>query len=98
MHDSNLPNPPGVPAAGPAEERLPYNARLGIWLFLIYLVIYGGFMLLNTFKAEWMSRTPFGGVNLAILYGMFLIVAALVLALVYMVLCRPSTTSSEGGR
>ena len=98
MHDSNVSNPPGSPPARGAEERLPYNARLGIWLFLIYLVIYGGFMLLNTFKPEMMAHTPFGGVNLAILYGMFLIVAALVLALVYMVMCRASTTRSEGGR
>ena len=35
------------------------------------------------------SSTPFGGVNLAILYGMGLIVSALVLALIYMTLCKP---------
>lgn len=65
------------------------NARYGIVLFLAYLVLYGGFMLLNAYRPQLMSKTPFGGVNLAILYGMGLILGAFVLAAIYMVLCRP---------
>ncbi len=80
----------------PKPHRLPYNARLGLWLFLIYFIFYGGFMALNAFRPDLMSHTPFGGVNLAILYGMFLIAAALVLALIYMVLCRASRDSEDG--
>ena len=64
------------------------NSRYGLILFVIYLVFYGGFMGLSAFEPQLMSKTPFGGVNLAILYGFGLIVAALVLALIYMVLCR----------
>ena len=64
------------------------NARYGLILFVIYLVLYGGFMGLSAFEPQLMSKTPFGGVNLAILYGFGLIVAALVLAVIYMVLCR----------
>jgi len=64
------------------------NARYGLWLFSAYLVLYGGFMGLSAFAPQLMSKTPFGGVNLAIIYGFGLIVAALVLALIYMVLCR----------
>jgi uncharacterized membrane protein (DUF485 family) len=45
-------------------------------------------MWLSAFEPQIMSRAPFGGVNLAIIYGFGLIVAALVLALFYMVLCR----------
>lgn len=64
------------------------NARYGLVLFVIYLALYGGFMGLSAFRPGLMASTPFGGVNLAILYGLGLIVAALLLALVYMVLCR----------
>lgn len=64
------------------------NSRNGLILFAIYLVLYGGFMLLNTFAPAVMAMTPFGGINLALLYGMALIGGALVLALVYLALCR----------
>ena len=64
------------------------NSRYGLWLFGLYLVLYGGFMGLSAFEPQLMAKAPFGGVNLAILYGFGLIVAALVLALLYMVLCR----------
>ena len=59
------------------------NARTGFVLFIVYLILYGGFVLLNAFAAETMEITPIAGINLAILYGFGLIVAALVLALVY---------------
>lgn len=59
------------------------NARLGMLLFGIYLALYGGFVFINAFAPEQMERTPLAGVNLAILYGFVLIVAALVLALIY---------------
>jgi uncharacterized membrane protein (DUF485 family) len=64
------------------------NARLGLWLFVLYLLLYSGFVGLNAFAPQWMETTPVAGINLAILYGMGLIIAALVLALVYGWLCR----------
>lgn len=63
------------------------NARLGLKLFFVYLTLYGGFVLINTFSAETMEMTPVAGINLAILYGFGLIVSALVLALIYGALC-----------
>jgi uncharacterized membrane protein (DUF485 family) len=80
-------------ATGASEIAEPGNARLGLWLFLVYVILYGGFMGLAAFAPQVMAKKPFGGVNLAILYGLGLIVAAFVLALVYAVLCR-----REGGR
>lgn len=68
------------------------NARYGLILFFVYLVLYGGFVLINAFTPETMEATPFGGINLAILYGFALIVAAFLLALVYGFLCRESQT------
>ncbi len=59
------------------------DGKLGLVLFLIYLALYGGFVLLNAFSPETMEKTPLAGVNLAIWYGFGLIAAALVLALIY---------------
>ena len=63
------------------------NARFGLILFFIYLLLYGGFVYLSAFSRETMART-YGGVNLAIWYGMGLIGTALLLACIYMALCR----------
>lgn len=72
------------------------NARIGIWLFGVYLLLYGGFVLINTFSPHTMEATPIEGVNLAIIYGFGLIVAALVLALIYGWMCDPEDYDSEG--
>ncbi len=64
------------------------NSLLGLVLFSLYLVLYGGFVLLNTFWPETMDATPFAGVNVAIWYGFGLILAAFLLAIVYGFLCK----------
>ncbi len=76
------------PDADDHPERSARNARIGLWLFAAYVLLYAGFMGVNVWAPPLMARAPFGGVNLAILYGMGLIVAAIVLALIYMQLCR----------
>jgi len=63
------------------------NSRIGMVLFLLYLLLYGGFVLLNTFSPTTMEATPIEGINVAILYGFGLIVAAFVMALLYGWLC-----------
>ena len=64
-------------------------------LFLLYVLLYSGFVLLNTFAPDTMERTPIAGVNLAISYGFGLILAAFVLSLVYG-LFSPAGDSSAG--
>jgi len=71
------------------------NSRIGLVLFVVYLSLYGGFVFLNAFDAETMELTPLGGVNLAILYGFGLIVSAVVLAVIYGVVCSISPAASE---
>ena len=71
------------------------NARIGMILFVIYLLLYGGFVFVNAFAADAMEATPIAGVNLAILCGFGLIVAALILALIYGALCDDASNSSE---
>lgn len=71
------------------------NARIGYILFAVYLVLYGGFVLINAFSPETMESTPFAGVNLAILYGFALIIGAFVLAMLYGVLCKPEDEGDQ---
>jgi len=71
------------------------STRSGLWLFVIYAVIYGGFVGLAVFSASTLVQAPFGGVNLAIIYGIGLIVLALILALIYLFICRNSKTRGD---
>lgn len=74
------------PTAG--HDRSPPSAvpasRTGFVLFWIYVLLYGGFMGLVLVRPDLLASRPFGGVNLAILAGLGLIVAAFGLALVSM--------------
>ena len=72
---------------------------MGIILFAVYLVLYGGFVLINTFSPETMEATPIAGINVAILYGFGLIIAAFLMALLYGALCDSDDgekSSTEG--
>ena len=71
----------------PSPER-QFNTRLGLILFVIYLVFYLGFVLINAFAADLMETETLAGLNLAIVYGFALIVVALVMALIYGLCCR----------
>ena len=73
------------------------NARLGFVLFFVYLAFYGGFVLLNAFRPDVMEMTPLAGVNLAIWYGLALIVVALALAFIYGWFCG-QTDEEESAR
>jgi uncharacterized membrane protein (DUF485 family) len=64
------------------------NARYGAILFLAYLLLYGGFVAINAFNPDVMDTVVMAGLNLALVYGLGLIVAAIALALVYGWLCR----------
>lgn len=87
--------------ARPVDPPSRWRSVLGLVLFAVYFLVYAGFVLLNAFAPTWMEITPWAGVNLAVLYGLGLIILAFVLAIVYDTACRfmsqrPSTPS--GGR
>ncbi len=68
----------------PADSSAPPAAsRLGMSLFFIYSLLYLAFVLLNAFAADTMDRVVFAGLNLAIVFGFGLILAAIVMAFVY---------------
>lgn len=79
-----------IPKEQENEEVVKYNTKVGVFLFFIYVLFYATFMILCSFANETMSTPVFGGVNLSIMYGFFLIVLALAMALLYMKLCRKS--------
>jgi uncharacterized membrane protein (DUF485 family) len=86
-----LHEPAGYSGKDPAA---PYKARLGIYMFLLYGMIYAGFVLINIFNPLLMERNIFLGLNLAVVYGFSLIILALVFALVYNVLCSKKEKGS----
>ena len=91
MHDTPPERP--VHSAEPVHDdhhapTIARNARVGLWLFAVYVVLYAGFMALSAFYPERMRQSAIGGVNLAVAYGFGLILGAFVLALLYMFLVR----------
>ncbi len=69
------------PANSPAAP--PPASRLGLSLFVIYTLLYLGFVLLNAFATDTMDVIVVAGLNLAIVYGFGLILAAIAMAFIY---------------
>ena len=64
-----------------------WKAKLGIKLFWVYCIIYAGFVGIAVFATEKMKAPVLNGANLAIVYGLALIVFAVILGLVYNHVC-----------
>jgi len=103
---TSLQHPPDGPAPSDGGA-WAYNARVGLVLFFVYLAFFAGFIALAAFGKDVMAshltlvdadnvvQPCFGGINVAILYGFFLIISAFVLAMLYMVLCQPEPIGPE---
>ena len=85
--------PQGATDDGDTPQIAARNARIGMWLFAIYLPLYAAFVLISAFAPDWMATRPLAGINLAIWYGFGLLGGALLLALVYSWLCRARDAS-----
>ena len=59
---------------------------LGKWLFLLYAIVYGGFIITNVVSPKFMG-VEVGSLNVAIVYGFLLIVFAMLLAFAYNHVC-----------
>ena len=64
-----------------------YKTRIGAWMFLLYALVYAGFVAINVIDPQSMGNPAIFGLNIAVTYGLGLIVFALVLALIYNRLC-----------
>jgi len=83
------------------DQAADYKMRLGVYMFIVYALIYTGFVVINVVKPVLMEKVVFLGLNLAVVYGFGLIIFALILALIYNHMCTAkekameSNTSSE---
>ncbi len=82
------------------DELLKYKQKAGLRLFFVYSGIYGVFVLLNTVFPGMMESVIFFGLNIAIVYGIGLILIAIILGLLYNHQCtkmekRLDTSSSK---
>jgi uncharacterized membrane protein (DUF485 family) len=63
------------------------KSKLGIKLFLVYSLVYIGFIAINVIEPMLMERMIFKGLNLAVVYGMGLIFLAIIMGLIYNHIC-----------
>ncbi len=89
------------PSSSPIAED-PFERRktgIGVRMTLLYSLVYVGFVVVSVFRPQWMAARAVLGLNLAVTYGLGLIVLAIVLAMLYNQLCRaPRRSGAEGGR
>ncbi len=71
-----------------------YNRRLGLWLFAAYATLYAVFVLIAAVRVDLLDAT-IGGLNLAIWGGFGLIVLAVLLALIYVPMCRDESVTNR---
>jgi len=73
---------------GPAVElgkdyAIKKKTKLGVILFFVYLIVYAGFVAIGVADYKLMGKIVLGEQNLAVVYGMGLILFAIVLGLFY---------------
>lgn len=66
---------------------IPKKTKLGVILFFAYLLIYAGFVVIGTLFPNAMGIRFFAELNLAVIYGMGLIILAAVVGLFYNYFC-----------
>jgi uncharacterized membrane protein (DUF485 family) len=84
------------------EKSEGYKSKLGLIMFAIYVPIYFAFVFICVLSPKTMG-IDIGSLNMAIVYGFFLIILAMVQALIYNYLCsrreklEKETEQSKGG-
>lgn len=72
---------------GGKDYAIAYKMRVGAWMFLLYALVYVGFVIINVMNPILMEKLVVAGLNLAVVYGFGLIIFALILALIYNSMC-----------
>ncbi len=80
-----------------ADKAAAKKSRLGVILFLVYTLIYSGFVIIGVSKPEIMGLHVLGKQNLAIVYGLGLIILAIVMGFVYNTICTGMENKMNGG-
>ena len=63
------------------------KAKLGVKMFLFYTLVYAGFVIIGLSKPELMGVEVIGGQNIAIVYGIGLIILAIIMGFIYNYFC-----------
>lgn len=69
------------------DKAIGYKSKIGVYLFIVYVLVYVGFIAINVASPETMATKIFAGQNLAVVYGFFLIFLAFIMGLIYDYLC-----------
>jgi uncharacterized membrane protein (DUF485 family) len=76
-----------IPPESEADFASEKKSRLGLVFFFIYFFFYAGFVAIGVLNYELLAIEVVWGINLAIFYGIGLIVFAVLLGIVYNFLC-----------
>jgi uncharacterized membrane protein (DUF485 family) len=63
------------------------KSKLGIKLFIVYILVYSGFVVIGLINPDLMGLRFIGEQNLAIVYGFGLIILAIVMGFIYNAMC-----------
>ncbi len=88
------------PAAELKEDRsAKQKSKLGLRFFFVYLLVYVSFVFLCVFKPELIGERVFLGLNLAVVYGFFLILLAVIMGFFYNLIATrlENKFNEEGG-
>ena len=77
------------------ESLTKRKSALGIRLFFVYLICYAGFVVIGVFQYELLAVKVFGGLNLALAYGIGLILFAVILGVIYNYYCTKYEDEAE---
>ncbi|MBN1963994.1 MAG: DUF485 domain-containing protein [Anaerolineae bacterium] len=77
----------GPPAPVEQDNAIAPKTRLGVALFIVYGLLYAGFVVINTLSPPTMGSEIVMGLNLAVVYGFGLIIVAIILGLIYNYVC-----------
>ena len=80
------------------DPAFAYKRRLGVIMFIVYGIIYAGFVVINLLQPQHMGDILFAGLDIAVVYGFGLIVLALVLAHFYNRACGRKEAELAGGK
>ena len=78
------------------DHAAEFKTKIGIRLFIVYALVFAGFVLINTFAPQVMGAVVFLGLNLAVTYGFALIILAVVLGIIYNIVCTAKEKELNG--
>ena len=70
------------------------KSNIGVRMTILYALVYSGFVILSVFFPTLMGVEAIFGLNLAIAYGLALIIIAIIFAIIYNALVRIPNTSA----